>query len=396
MAYGFYYDVVCPYAYLAFSFLHRSNALSSMELRPILLGGLFKEMNVDVNPNSSMAPIKANYIKRDVMRQSEYFSQKLSFHPRHPLKTVDAMRLIHALDQSKRVEISKRLFDAYWHDNQDIDDRPCLAMHARACGIADLDVALQDGKEKLRVATANAFSQNVFGVPTISANGRLYFGGDRLVFLRKELNITLPDAEWQAGAPIDFYFDFSSPYSYLAWAEVKRARMQDVSFNLKPILLGALFREMAINEIPMLSAHPNKTAYYYQDLLDWSAFRGTAFRFSSHFPLRSITALRIALIDENVVDPIYAAAWAHDQNISDDGILRDVLNAAGFDGEKLVQASSANEIKDRLKANTAQAIERGVFGLPTFFVDGEQVFGQDRFPWIKRATQISKNSARRE
>lgn len=387
MAYGFYYDVVCPYAYLAFSFLHRSNALSSMELRPILLGGLFKEMNVDVNPNSSMAPIKADYIKRDVMRQSEYFSQALSFHSRHPVRTVDAMRLIHAVDPSKRVEISKRLFDAYWQENHDIDDRACLAMHARACGVLNLDVALQDGKEKLRKATADAFAKNVFGVPTISANGRLYFGGDRLLFLRKELNITLPDVAWQASKPIDFYFDFSSPYSYLAWAEVKFARMQGVSFNVKPILLGALFREMSIDEIPMLSAHPFKTAYYYQDLLDWAAFRGTPFRFSSHFPLRSITALRIALIDENVVDPIYAAAWAHNQNISDDEILRNVLNAAGFDGEKLVHASRANEIKDRLKANTAQAIERGVFGLPTFFVDGEQVFGQDRFPWIRRVTR---------
>src|SRR5258708_3207508 len=137
---AFYYDIVCPYAYMAFSFLNRSQVFknSEMELKPILLGGLFKHMGVETNPNLSIPPSKARYFHTDIIRQAEYFSTKLKFHPRHPVRTVEVMRLLHGCDIGKRLLLTNRLYVAYWQENEDIDGQPFLQKIAKEFDLGDL------------------------------------------------------------------------------------------------------------------------------------------------------------------------------------------------------------------------------------------------------------------
>jgi 2-hydroxychromene-2-carboxylate isomerase len=381
----FYYDIVCPYAYMTFDFLRRSNVFVSkhIELKPILLGGLFKHLEYQTDPNKTLSLNKASYIRNDIGRQAEYFSIPLSFHTRHPLSTVKAMRLIHAA-KSLEEAVSDRLYRAYWQENLDIDNDEVIDAIALEMGI-DYSAGLREhAKEQLFKATEEAFLAHVFGVPTIALNNRLYFGGDRLLLIEKDLGLTLPKSVWPVGSQLDFYFDFSSPYSYLGFAEVKQALAAGVKINFIPILLGALFKEICIADIPMLQAHPNKTAYFLQDMKDWANYRGAGFVFNSHFPLRTISPLRCALADHNVIDAIFTAAWQDNLNIGSPEILSTVLTKAGFNAKQILEQAENPDIKEKLKHNTDEAIKRGVFGVPTFFVKGHQVFGQDRFWWIKK------------
>lgn len=394
---AFYYDIVCPYAYMAFKFLSNAGVFKNnkLELKPILLGGLFKHMNSDVDPNKNMSPSKLSYLKDDIARKAEYFSVPLQFHKRHPVKTVSAMRLIHATSGALREQLTERLYRAYWQENLDIDEESVIDALADEFGLGGRPLWLEKAKADLMLATKEAFEQKVFGVPTIELNQRLYFGSDRLAFIAKDLGLKLPDAPWQpSGEVIDFYFDFSSPYSYLAWAEVKKAQIAGVRFNLIPILLGALFKDVGTVNIPLLSAHTNKIEYYFQDMRDWAAQRDVPFQFSAHFPLRSVTALRVALVEPHAINALFSAAWAYNQNLSDMDVLSEILAQAGFDAQKLLLATQDDAIKAKLKENTEQAFKRGVFGVPSFFVGGQLFFGQDQFSRMRlNLSRLSKQAS---
>ncbi len=384
MAWNFYYDIVCPYAYMAFSILHRAGAFNDrVSLRPILLGGLFKEMGVASDPNQKLSTARRDYLRSDIARQAELFDVKLVRHPRHPVSTVNAMRLLHACDELQRLALTERLYQGYWQDHLDIDDEEVLSGLKKEFAINDVRFNL--AKDELRKATSEAFKKKIFGVPTLQNNDRLYFGADRLELIADELGISLPDSTWHESLPIDFYFDFSSPYSYLAWAEVKRAMSKKAHFNIKPVLLGAIFKEIGTADVPMLSAHPHKAAYYLKDMHDWAKHRSINFAFNSRFPLRTVLPLRVALADEQVIDPIFKAAWSDNQDIGDEAVLGEVLRKAGFDHQKLLERAQEESIKGALKRNTSLAVARGVFGVPTFFVDNQMIFGQDRFLWIRKA-----------
>jgi 2-hydroxychromene-2-carboxylate isomerase len=377
---AFYYDIVCPYAYMAFSFLHRHDVFRKEEvaLKPILLGGLFKLMEQPDNPNQFFPVAKSDYLKTDIKRQADYFGAPLSFHGRHPVSSLKAMRLLISCAQEMREALTARLYQAYWQENIDIDSDEVIEKIA-----TEFNLSLENpaSKTALIEATDEAFQRKIFGVPTLLVDDRLYFGADRLILLKERLHLELSDYPWTSGQKkIDFYFDFASPYSYLAFKEVVKSK---ASFNFMPVLLGAIFREHNVTHIPMLSAHPNKAAYYLEDMNDWAKYRGLEFKFNDHFPVRSVTANRVFLLEPRVGESIFDAAWSKNLDIGDEKVLISVLNHAGFDGEKLIENSQDQAIKDQLKTNTTEAVERGVFGVPTFLLGDHLVFGQDRFSWIK-------------
>lgn len=384
---GFYYDIVCPYAYIAFSLLHRSGVFRSdgLRLKPILLGGLFKLQGTPSDPNEVMPSGKAHYIRSDILEQARLYSVPISFHPRHPISTVMAMRLIHMCeDERDRQSLTLELYRSYWSDNIDIDDKGFLNELAEKYSISGFSDRLEQAKQSLINATDEAFQRGVFGVPCMDIDERIYFGSDRLVLLSQYLGLGLDDAPWpRSQEQVDFYFDFSSPYSYLAWVEIKKAISYGVRVRLIPVVLGAIFKELGITGIPMQSSHPHKLKYYWQDMSDWAQYRDAAFTFSSHFPIRSILPLRVFIVDNNTLDGIFEAAWAEDLDVGNPSVLISVLNKHGFDGDALVKRAVDLRVKELLKQNTAHAFERGVFGVPTFFVKGQMVFGQDRFPRIK-------------
>lgn len=381
---AFYYDIVCPYAYMAFSLLHRQGIFNRRDvtLKPILLGGIFKLMEQEPDPNASMTKSRAHYIRRDIMRQAQHWDLPLSFHPRHPVSTLKAMRMLVKCPVEKREALTERIYRAYWQENKDIDDDGCLNALTKEVSFEAV-VNNDEAKEELIKETQEAFLAKVFGVPTISINNRLYFGSDRLELIKDELSLKLPQETWSPSAKVlNFYFDFSSPYSYLAYVELRAAMKASVNLRFIPILLGALFKERGIVNVPMLAAHPNKARYYLQDMMDWAKARQADFIFNAHFPLRSVNALRVAIIEPRAIGPIFEAAWAHDQDIGDMEVLGAVLEKAGLKNS-LIEEAKAPPIKDKLKENTDAALREGIFGVPSFILDKELVFGQDRFSWLK-------------
>ena len=138
--------------------------------------------------------------------------------------------------------------------------------------------------------------------------------------------------------------------------------------------------------VPLFEMSAPRQAWYVRDMSAWAEERGLPFRFPSQFPLRTVTALRVAIAAPETTDAIYRAAWAEDRDIGQDDVLRGVLSDAGFDGASLLDATRDPAIKDRLRANTEHARDRGVCGVPSFLVDCTELFwGQDRLGQVAHA-----------
>ena len=180
---------------------------------------------------------------------------------------------------------------------------------------------------------------------------------------------------------IDFYFDYVSPTSYLAWHRVK-ALPPEIGdrINLRPILLGGLFKG-SDNQSPMLNGSKGK--YIRHDIERAAGGLGVPFLFNSHFPFSSVAVMRGAVVaqDENCLweysECAFAAAWSQDIDISSEEGMAKAFGGLGKDYKKLFSRID-EDVKSRLKESTQKAADRGAFGAPTFFVGNEMFFGQDR------------------
>ena len=185
----FYYDVVCPYAYLAFTQIQalaeRNNA--TIDYQPILLGGVFKSITAPQVPMNAMPTSKQQMNYWDMHRWAEHFKQPLNFPKEHPRRTVEAMRAIHA--SGTPVQASQALYKAYWVDGVDVSNRDTLKQILHDAGL-DAEQIMSDIdaphiKAALRQATDGAVKDGVFGVPAFVVNGELIWGQDRLHFVEK-------------------------------------------------------------------------------------------------------------------------------------------------------------------------------------------------------------------
>jgi 2-hydroxychromene-2-carboxylate isomerase len=190
---------------------------------------------------------------------------------------------------------------------------------------------------------------------------------------------------------IEFFYDFSSPYSYLAAMKLPEvAHRTGATLRYRPFVLGAVFKA-AGNHMPAEIAA--KAAYQLKDLQAWANDYGVPFNFPDVFPLNAIKAARMAVALETEADRaklterVYKAYWGENKDITDVGVLAQLANEAGFDGAALVARTDQQAVKDALRANTDDAIARGSFGAPTMFV-GEQMFiGNDRLVFVERAAK---------
>jgi 2-hydroxychromene-2-carboxylate isomerase len=196
-------------------------------------------------------------------------------------------------------------------------------------------------------------------------------------------------------AEVECFFDVSSPWTYFAY--VSLLRMQDeigVTIQWRPFLVGGVFN--AVNPSVYNSRNapvPSKTAYSKKDQQDWARYLGLDMHYRpTVFPVNSVKAMRacIVLEPEGKLVPFAGAAfkayWIDDQDISQVPVLTAICRELGIDAEKLLAATDQQPIKDTLRANTQEAIDRGSFGSPTFFVGGDDMyFGNDRMPLIKDA-----------
>jgi 2-hydroxychromene-2-carboxylate isomerase len=185
--------------------------------------------------------------------------------------------------------------------------------------------------------------------------------------------------------PIDFYFDFSSPYSYIAseWVQAVAAR-HGRAVRWHAILLGVTF---AAAELKSPVSHPIKREYSIRDFGRSARFAGLPYVMPSKFPIATQNAARVFWWLHDSASPERAAAWAHaglralftqDSDLSDAAVLRGVVAAAGVDAAAAEAAWTDPLWKGRLKRENEQAIAAGVFGAPFFIVDGEPFWGNDR------------------
>lgn len=192
---------------------------------------------------------------------------------------------------------------------------------------------------------------------------------------------------------LDFYFDVGSPAAYLAWTQVPRlARETGATVHYKPMLLGGVFQATG-NRSPM--EVPLKSRWMNEDLARFARRYGVEFRHNPHFPINTLTLMRGALglqmrQSERLVpygDAMYRAIWVEGRNMNDPAEVGAALQQAGFDPRELLALTQDAQVKDNLKAVTQEAVARGVFGAPTFFVGDQMFWGQDRLDFVKEALQ---------
>lgn len=190
---------------------------------------------------------------------------------------------------------------------------------------------------------------------------------------------------------VEFFFDLGSPASYLAWTQLPRLRSQfGASMVLRPMLLGGVFQATG-NSSPVTV--PAKARYTLADFQRYAARYGVPLRFSEHFPVNTLTLMRAAIgvqqrqpeRFEAWLEAMFSALWAQGRNLGDPQVVAAVLTEAGFETDGFEALVTDPEVKAALKAATEEAVSRGVFGAPTFFVDGEMYFGQDRLTFVEEA-----------
>lgn len=190
---------------------------------------------------------------------------------------------------------------------------------------------------------------------------------------------------------VEFYFDVGSPAAYLAWTQMPAlAARAGARLDYRPMLLGGVFQATG-NRSPL--EIPAKGRYMTGDLERFARRYGVPFSHNPFFPINTLTLMRGALglqLREPsrmvaYVDAVYRAIWVDGKDMNDPGVVGAVLQQAGFDPAALLALAADPEIKEGLKAATQEAVARGVFGAPTFFVGDQMYWGQDRLDFVTEA-----------
>jgi len=188
---------------------------------------------------------------------------------------------------------------------------------------------------------------------------------------------------------VEFFFDVGSPASYLAWTQLEGiAQRTNAKIIWRPMLLGAVFQATG-NASP--ASVPAKGPYMLKDLQRFSNIYGVPFNFNPFFPLNTMHLMRgaTAYLEEpefqTYLAAIFNALWSEKLNMESPEVVAEVLTKAGIDVTDFMARISETEAKARLKATTEEAVARGVFGAPSFFVNDELFFGQDRLSFVEAA-----------
>jgi 2-hydroxychromene-2-carboxylate isomerase len=190
---------------------------------------------------------------------------------------------------------------------------------------------------------------------------------------------------------VEIWFDVVCPYAYLASTQIDSvAARAGARVRWEPMLLGGVFRAIGQGNDPNQTMSEAKRLHTARDLERWSEHFGVPLRRPASHPRRTVLAMRAicAAPDEQRVSAIhalFAAYWARGEDVSDPKVVIAALDAAGLDGAGLLARADDAAIKDDLRVRTDRAVEKGIFGVPTMFVEGEMFWGQDRLDWVERA-----------
>ncbi len=180
----------------------------------------------------------------------------------------------------------------------------------------------------------------------------------------------------------DFYFDFVSPYSFLAHKQIRKIEKKEgIKIRYKPILVGGLHNLHGIKAPAFI---PAKAKHMIRDCKLIAAKNGVKFKFNSYFPIRSLNLMRGVFVaeEDNIksyyIDNIFNTIWQDGLNMNDQVIVEKVLKNLNVNPKTFILRSISSLIKDSLRKKTNDAYEKGIFGAPTFVVNNKIFWGQDR------------------
>jgi 2-hydroxychromene-2-carboxylate isomerase len=192
---------------------------------------------------------------------------------------------------------------------------------------------------------------------------------------------------------VSFFFDFSSPFAYLASTRIEAvAARHGAVVRYRPFLLGALFKAIGTPNVPLFAMPLAKQRHGILDMLRWADHFGVPFRFPTRFPMNTIKPLRMVLElpDERrpaLIHPVFRAYWGEDRDIGDDATLLDLAAGAGLDGPALIAGAKEDAVKALLKTATDDAVRLGLCGAPSFLVGDLLFWGQDRLMFVEKALE---------
>lgn len=195
---------------------------------------------------------------------------------------------------------------------------------------------------------------------------------------------------------IEFFYDLSSPWTYLAFTNIGGVlERTDASMQLRPILVGGVFNAVNQSVYAAREATDNrKLKHSWRVLKDWAALAGVELNFPSQYhPAKSVNAMRMActLVDDQAAlgkftKAAFESYFSRQENLDDPDVIVAVANGVGLDGEAMRAEAQSDEVKALLRANTEEVIERGGYGSPTIFVDKTRMyFGNDQLPLVEFA-----------
>ena len=191
--------------------------------------------------------------------------------------------------------------------------------------------------------------------------------------------------------PFDFFFDFISPYSYLAHKQIRKLEKENnIKINYKPILLGGLHKLAGVTAAAFI---PSKTKYMIRDCKMIAEKHNIKFKFNTNFPINSITLMRGVFFAQKekklskYIDFFFDAYWKEGLNLNNDKILNSILTNLSIDFNEFQLIISDKKIKNKLIDETNDAYNKGVFGAPSFIVNNKLFWGQDRLEFVLKEAQ---------
>ena len=193
---------------------------------------------------------------------------------------------------------------------------------------------------------------------------------------------------------VEFYFDFASPNAYLSHQVVSGIEERTgAKFNYIPVLLGGIFK-LTNNKPPMEAFFGilNKNEYQSVEMERFQKRHDiTKFKMNPHFPVMTLQITRGALgaqqdgYLDKYISEVLKHMWEEPKKMDDPEVIKEAFTESGFDADKLLGQTQDPEIKAKLIANTEEAVKRGTFGIPTFFVDDDIYFGKDTLWQVEEA-----------
>ena len=188
---------------------------------------------------------------------------------------------------------------------------------------------------------------------------------------------------------VEYFFDYVSPFAYLADTQLPAlAQRTGAEIVHRPFFLGGVMQ--ATKNSPPITV-PSKGRYMFVEIQRWAKRYGVPANPNPHFPVNTLTAMRVAVaaLGEprfgDLHRALFRAVWVDGKNLADEAVLEATVAAAGLDAAALLARAKEQAAKDALRRNTEEAVERGAFGAPTFFVGDEMFWGNDRLDFVEEA-----------